>query len=354
MTLLDTYIEDLEKAYQRLFPNYSTWDKRIYDDHKFVELYEEYKNNNDMQAREKLIVSQLKMVYAHVLKFKKSNPLITIDVEDLIGYANQFVIESIDKYRPFYNGKLNKFPSFIRTWVNGYLLNQIKKVGNTVRLPANVIRDITNNRKVERHLAKNNQVPLIGEIYNIDGKDIEFKRLKNYSFDNLDGFEDNGVRDSNMRQLSTNLESILTPFEYKIFQMKYKYSYDDGDIIEKLPPSDRHSFHLLDVTSRNHIHIYYKSGEHKKVVIYNNLFIEDTYEFSYENTHTNLPEICYINADTIKINYDSSTVKKIKFKKKLVENGQEIVLKRGRAYDNNMLNTIYNKIKEKVKGNYVK
>lgn len=349
----NTYIKDVEKTYKLYFPNYETWDATILTDEEFIALYEEYKMGNQF-ARDKLIISQLKMIYSNVLEFKRKYSNLDLEVEDLLGYANEILIQILDKYEPYNeDGKVNKFPSFVRTWVNWYLLNKVKNVGNTVRIPVNVIRNMKNNAKIERHLAKKDKCPVLGKVYQVGSKKFKYKKLKGYNMDDISDHTSIENQDTNIDDIKQYVKKILNDFEYRIFDMKFIKSFSNNDISLTLEPFSPESYERFRLRAINTFKIYFKNGNRKLI----KMFCSDVFEHhnvfgNYNENYTNLSG-CFIvtNKDIFQIKFDEIYIDKIKFNGKYVDNNEHVKLRKGVAYNSNELETIYKKIKNKIKEN---
>lgn len=163
--MIESYLKDVDNILRREFPAYwqkiknssqykrkKTW---ILSQEEITELHQKYKQSNDIQARNLLIYSQLKLVYFFAKEFYLKNNMTSLDSDELLGFANEILINIIDEYDPFKdkskqdiaNGNVNKLPSFIQTWLFGHLHLKMKHYGSLIKQPDNQITDIAQSKK---------------------------------------------------------------------------------------------------------------------------------------------------------------------------------------------------------------
>lgn len=151
------YLPSLNKTLKRYFPEYfkkikglSTEERKsvpIITQAEINILHNKYKNEGDIKARDKLIYSQLRLVYYYSYQYFMNENKTRLDMEDLLGFANQILVEIIEEYDPYKkreeDGEFNKLPSFIRTWLYYNLHKKQKDYGLAIQLPHNQINDTT-------------------------------------------------------------------------------------------------------------------------------------------------------------------------------------------------------------------
>lgn len=217
-----TYLPQIDNIIKRYFPKYFERIKNlpqskkkkitILSQEELVELYLKYKEG-DIHSRDLIIYSQLKLVYLYAKKFHITQNGTNISEEDLVGFANLILMEIIDDYVPFTEGKseLNNFSSFIRTWLEFNLHTELKKYGLVIKLPPNKITEISLQKKlISKYEQVNGEPPRHGDhvdycerginkraIFDVLNEKIEiyekqdgdFILVKSSKFDTLEVFE---------------------------------------------------------------------------------------------------------------------------------------------------------------------
>lgn len=217
-----TYLPQIDSIIKRYFPKYFERIKNlpqskkkkipILSQEELVELYFKYKEG-DIHSRDLIIYSQLKLVYLYAKKFHITQNGTNISEEDLVGFANLILMEIIDDYVPFTEGKneLNNFSSFIRTWLEFNLHTELKKYGLAIKLPPNKITEISLQKKlISKYEQVNGESPRHGDhvdycergvdkraIFDVLNEKIEIYEkqendlvlIKSSKFDTLEVFE---------------------------------------------------------------------------------------------------------------------------------------------------------------------
>lgn len=100
-----------------------------------ADLIEKAQNGN-RAAREKLVTANLRFVMKMAMEIKSK----FLSKEDLIGYGNIGLLEAVDKF----NAKKNvRFLTFARFWIYKEIQNAVKNLDRSVRLPQNVIAQLS-------------------------------------------------------------------------------------------------------------------------------------------------------------------------------------------------------------------
>jgi hypothetical protein len=152
-------------------------------------------------------------IYLYAKKFHITQNGTNISEEDLVGFANLILMEIIDDYVPFIEGKseLNNFSSFIRTWLEFNLHTELKKYGLAIKLPPNKITEISLQKKlISKYEQVNGESPRHGDqvdycerginkraIFDVLNEKIEIYEkqenelvlIKSSKFDSLEVFE---------------------------------------------------------------------------------------------------------------------------------------------------------------------
>lgn len=170
------YLPQIDNVIKRNFPDYFkklkglSKSKRkeiaILSQSEIIDLFERYKEG-DLNARDLLIYSQLKLVYLYTKRFHITNNGTNISEEDLIGFANLILLEILADYNPYKDknsNEINSFSSYIRTWLEFNLHTEIKKYGLTIKLPSNKITEITlQKRYVSKYEQRYGEQPKHGD-----------------------------------------------------------------------------------------------------------------------------------------------------------------------------------------------
>lgn len=165
-TLQEYYLPMLDKIVKRHFPEYHAKINKLpknkrkgiepLTDAQVLNYYKLYKEEGDLDARNMLIFSQMSLVCYITKEFHYTSNGTKLSPEDLLGFANYILITLVDEYNPYEKktpeeiskGIINKFPSFIQTWLRFNLHKQLKEYGLDIKLPHNRINDITNYKKI--------------------------------------------------------------------------------------------------------------------------------------------------------------------------------------------------------------
>lgn len=112
-----------------------------------------------LQARERLLVSNLRLVVSVAKRFQGSG----LDIEEVVQEGNLGLSRAVDK---FDERKGFKFSTYATWWIRQAILRGIDYGGRTVRIPVHVAEDIRRVRKVQKILSSddNGKEPSIDEI----------------------------------------------------------------------------------------------------------------------------------------------------------------------------------------------
>ena len=102
-----------------------------------------YKNTGDLDARETLINSNLRLVVSIAKKYRNFH----LDLEDFIQAGNRGLMTAVEKYDPTLinpsSGKPYRFSTYAGNWIKQSIAKEIADNGRIIRNPANVIAAIT-------------------------------------------------------------------------------------------------------------------------------------------------------------------------------------------------------------------
>ena len=199
-----TYLPQIDNIIKRYFPKYFERIKNlpqskkkkipILSQEELVELYFKYKEG-DIHSRNLMIYSQLKLVYLYAKKFHITQNGTNISEEDLVGFANLILMEIIDDYVPFTEGKneLNSFSSFIRTWLEFNLHTELKKYGLAIKLPPNKITEISLQKKlISKYEQVNGESPRHGDYIDYCEKGINKRAFFDVLNEKIEIYEKQG------------------------------------------------------------------------------------------------------------------------------------------------------------------
>ena len=132
-----------------------------------LELGRRIKEEDDEDAREQLINSNLRLV-VYIAKQYKNN---YVGIEDLVAEGNLGLIAAVDKYDYTYG---YRFSTCATPWIKQAILKALTDKGRPVRLPAHIYQQITKIKKfIETFIANNSREPTRAEIAKALGIDEE-------------------------------------------------------------------------------------------------------------------------------------------------------------------------------------
>lgn len=184
-----------------------------------LELGRRIKENQDMEAREQLIQSNLRLVISVAKPYKNANN--NMSLEDLIGYGNQGLVVAADKYD---YTKGFRFSTCAVPWIKQAITKAIAERSRSIRIPAHIIQAFSKYKKAVETLTSNLQCePTNDEI----AKEMKISRDE---LDRILAWKQNTVSLSS--PLSTESEDTLedicadengvTPVDYTNETMKHE------------------------------------------------------------------------------------------------------------------------------------
>lgn len=147
------------------------------------DLFAEYKLTNDINIRNKLIESNLRLV---VSVAKKYNGVSNLTFLDLIQEGNMGLCKAVDKFKPELGFKLSTYATW---WIRQAIIRAIADIGSTIRIPVHQVEQIRMMDKATRILYDELQrEPTKVEILNYmnEHKMIVGDKSKTLSMDDLD------------------------------------------------------------------------------------------------------------------------------------------------------------------------
>lgn len=204
----DIFFEELNNDSNNL--NYST--KKGYSNFSNEELIRLYKINNDLKAKEELILKNKNLVYKAASQRKGMSLL---DYEDLVQEGIIGLMIGIEKFNIDYP---SKFSTYIYYWIKQRIDRAIHNTGSTIRLPVHLINKINKLIYIE-NLTKQKNIELepkkICDYLNItmdqyENLKIVISQFKNVSSLNSMLSEDSNDSDSQLLDFMSNETNILS------------------------------------------------------------------------------------------------------------------------------------------------
>jgi len=151
------YKKNALSDYLRSLYNIPTLSRAIEEDlaHKIVD--------GDNEALEKLVVHNLRFA-VNVVKAMPHWTHSSVDMEDMLGFANEALILAARKWKPM--GKI-RFASYAKKVIITEVNRAVANTKNIIRLPVNITEEIRRHRYAERVLTQELQrAPNEGELAN--------------------------------------------------------------------------------------------------------------------------------------------------------------------------------------------
>lgn len=258
-------LSDIQKVYDREFPNYKN--KGLVLSHeKFLDLFKKFKEEGDLNARDLILKSQLKLTYHYTRITQETHNLYKFSTDDMMSYGFKALIKLLDDYKPEKN---SKFPTYLRNCLWKTILKYVGKDSNTIRLPSNVIEDRKKQKKaISPFYNQLGREPIDGDTIYIKGKEIKFNKHIRFNISSTDTiinengdtisdlledkdttFEiDENVKDNAIRRIISNL-----PLRAKeILEMCImNSSLSKEEIVQRLTPIDTNEWNIFNKRSLN-------------------------------------------------------------------------------------------------------
>lgn len=199
------------------------------------ELLKRIKENNDEEAKNKLILSNLRLVIS-VAKKSLGNGLPLID---LISEGNIGLLKAIEK---FDRSKGHRFSTYAVWWIRQSIKKSIINIGRDIRIPSYKHEQLSKvnkliNEYVYEH-GENPSIDYIAEYLNIKPSKVvllinEFQDVVSFNEtigDNIfledvigkdDDVEENIIKEEQILEMRELLDKILTDREREILELRY-------------------------------------------------------------------------------------------------------------------------------------
>ena len=222
LNLISLYLSDLRKH-------------DLLDKDEELELLRRIKENNDEEAKNKLILSDLRLVISVAKKSSGSGlPLI-----DLISEGNLGLLKAIEK---FDCNKGHRFSTYAVWWIRQAIKKSIINMGRDIRIPSYKHEQLAKvNKLINEYTTEHGENPpveYIAKKLNLKTSKVvlllnEFQDVISFNEtigDNIfledvigkeDDVEDNIIKEEQIHEMRDLLETILTDREREILELRY-------------------------------------------------------------------------------------------------------------------------------------
>lgn len=222
LNLISLYLSDLRKH-------------DLLDKDEELELLRRIKENNDEEAKNKLILSNLRLVISVAKKSSGSGlPLI-----DLISEGNLGLLKAIEK---FDCNKGQRFSTYAVWWIRQAIKKSIINMGRDIRIPSYKHEQLAKvNKLINEYTTEHGENPpveYIAKKLNLKTSKVvlllnEFQDVISFNEtigDNIfledvigkeDDVEDNIIKEEQIHEMRDLLETILTDREREILELRY-------------------------------------------------------------------------------------------------------------------------------------
>jgi RNA polymerase sigma factor (sigma-70 family) len=136
-------------------------------------LFIDWKKNGDLKSRDKLLDSLYPLALQLVNKLILKTGSNKVDVKDLQQEANLALVHVLDESD--YNPDLGTLPTYFRSRLPMYFYRALKDYGNFIRIPDNILKDLSAESKAFDEFVKNNgRYPEVGEVVTYKNKEFIF------------------------------------------------------------------------------------------------------------------------------------------------------------------------------------
>lgn len=121
----------------------------------------------DEYARERLIITNLRLVIAIALRYRN----LGVPIQDLVQEGEVGLLHAIGKYNPKKGTRFSTYASF---WIRYFVQRTLEDKGRTVRIPTRKLRDIRRlNKEVESFTAQRGYAPSNDELAEATGWSVQ-------------------------------------------------------------------------------------------------------------------------------------------------------------------------------------
>jgi RNA polymerase primary sigma factor len=208
-------------------------------------------DHGDMAARERMIVSNLRLVVKIAKRYMNRG----LPFLDLIEEGNLGLIKAVERFQL---SKECRFSTYATWWIRQSIERALVNQSRTIRLPVHVSDDINRMLRVTRELLqKMNREPSVKEISEVLGMEVEYVRglmvllKKTYSIErpmgeNNDYFLSDAIEDTSTTSPAVFLEDLnkyelvskwfdtLTDTEKKILTLRFGLNDQDPQTLDTI------------------------------------------------------------------------------------------------------------------------
>jgi RNA polymerase primary sigma factor len=210
-------------------------------------LFEEFKNNNNLEARTLLILHNLKFAF----KIAKEHKNDRLDFSDILSEANKGLIYAIENYNPSFG---NSFLSYARFWIIQSINRALDNTSREIRIPSYLIHkrrtfeefydslnmeDTLNKKKIfDEHFFNKNELNTLLDSYkkfvslNASYEDGE-ERVSNLKDPKMNVFDEVFINLSSKR-IREILQKNLSDIEYKVLCYRFGLNNDKNYSLKEI------------------------------------------------------------------------------------------------------------------------
>lgn len=136
-------------------------------------LFLDWKDNGNVKSRDKLLDTLYPLALQLVNKLILKTGNNKVDVKDLQQEANLALVHVLDESD--YNPSLGTLPTYFRSRLPMYFYRALKDYGNFIRIPDNILKDLSAESKAfDQFVKENGRYPEVGEVIHYKKKEFIF------------------------------------------------------------------------------------------------------------------------------------------------------------------------------------
>jgi len=136
-------------------------------------LFLDWKDNGNVKSRDKLLDTLYPLALQLVNKLILKTGSNKVDVKDLQQEANLALVHVLEESD--YNPSLGTLPTYFRSRLPMYFYRALKDYGNFIRIPDNILKDLSAESKAfDQFVKENGRYPEVGEVIHYNKKEFIF------------------------------------------------------------------------------------------------------------------------------------------------------------------------------------
>lgn len=136
-------------------------------------LFLDWKDNGNVKSRDKLLDTLYPLALQLVNKLILKTGNNKVDVKDLQQEANLALVHVLEESD--YNPSLGTLPTYFRSRLPMYFYRALKDYGNFIRIPDNILKDLSAESKAfDQFVKENGRYPEVGEVIHYKKKEFIF------------------------------------------------------------------------------------------------------------------------------------------------------------------------------------